>query len=55
VARATSKPQAVIQTGVTTVKSQTSALMFMALYSKEKKNMMRLIFKNCQDKFGSKV
>ena len=37
VARATSKlPQAVIQTGVTTVKSQTSALMFLALYSKNK-------------------
>lgn len=37
VARATSKlPQAVIQTGVTTLKSQTSALMFMALYSKNK-------------------
>lgn len=37
VARATSKlPQAVIQTGVTTVKSQTSALMFMSLYSKNK-------------------
>lgn len=35
VARATSKlPQAVIQTGVTTVKSQTSALMFLSLYSK---------------------
>lgn len=34
VARATSKlPQAVVQTGVTTVKSQTSALMFFALYS----------------------
>ena len=34
VARATSKlPQAVLQTGVTTVKSQTSALMFFALYS----------------------
>ncbi len=34
VARATSKlPQAVIQTGVTTVKSQSSALMFLALYS----------------------
>lgn len=37
VARATSKlPQAVIQTGVTTIKSQTSALMFLALYSKNK-------------------
>ncbi|MDD3005428.1 efflux RND transporter permease subunit [Flavobacterium sp.] len=37
VARATSKlPQAVIQTGVTTLKSQTSALMFMSLYSKNK-------------------
>jgi hydrophobe/amphiphile efflux-1 (HAE1) family protein len=37
VARATSKlPQAVIETGVTTVKSQTSALMFLALYSKNK-------------------
>lgn len=37
VARATSKlPQAVIQTGVTTLKSQTSALMFLALYSKNK-------------------
>ncbi|RZK10900.1 MAG: efflux RND transporter permease subunit [Flavobacterium sp.] len=37
VARATSKlPQAVIQTGVTTLKSQTSALMFFALYSKNK-------------------
>lgn len=35
VSRATSKlPQAVIQTGVTTLKSQTSALMFLALYSK---------------------
>ena len=35
VARATSKlPQAVVQTGVTTVKSQTSALMFLSLYSK---------------------
>ena len=35
VARATSKlPQAVIQTGVTTLKSQTSALMFLSLYSK---------------------
>lgn len=34
VARATSKlPQAVVQTGVTTVKSQTSALMFLSLYS----------------------
>ena len=34
VARATSKlPQSVIQTGVTTVKSQSSALMFLALYS----------------------
>ncbi len=34
VARATSKlPQAVIQTGVTTVKSQTGALMFLSLYS----------------------
>ncbi|WP_306351473.1 efflux RND transporter permease subunit [Flavobacterium sp. '19STA2R22 D10 B1'] len=34
VSRATSKlPQAVIQTGVTTLKSQTSALMFFALYS----------------------
>ena len=34
VARATSKlPQAVVQTGVTTLKSQTSALMFFALYS----------------------
>ena len=34
VARANSKlPQAVLQTGVTTVKSQTSALMFFALYS----------------------
>ena len=34
VARATSKlPQAVVQTGVTTLKSQTSALMFLALYS----------------------
>lgn len=37
VARATSKlPEAVIQTGVTTVKSQTSALMFLALYSNNK-------------------
>lgn len=37
VARATSKlPQAVIQTGVTTVKSQTSALMFLSLYSTNK-------------------
>lgn len=35
VARATSKlPAAVVQTGVTTVKSQTSALMFLSLYSK---------------------
>ena len=35
VSRATSKlPQAVIQTGVTTLKSQTSALMFLALFSK---------------------
>lgn len=35
VARATPKlPAAVVQTGVTTVKSQTSALMFLALYSK---------------------
>jgi HAE1 family hydrophobic/amphiphilic exporter-1 len=34
VARATSKlPQAVVQTGVTTLKSQTSALMFLSLYS----------------------
>lgn len=34
VSRATSKlPQAVVQTGVTTLKSQTSALMFFALYS----------------------
>src|SRR5690606_30126786 len=34
VARATSKlPQAVVQTGVTTVKSQTGALMFLSLYS----------------------
>ena len=37
VARATSKlPQAVVQTGVTTVKSQTSALMFLSLYSTNK-------------------
>ncbi len=37
VARATSKlPQAVVETGVTTLKSQTSALMFFALYSKNK-------------------
>jgi len=37
VARANSKmPEVVIQTGVTTVKSQTSALMFLALYSKNK-------------------
>ncbi|TRW22550.1 efflux RND transporter permease subunit [Flavobacterium zepuense] len=37
VSRATSKlPQAVIATGVTTLKSQTSALMFLALYSKNK-------------------
>ncbi len=37
VARANSKlPQAVLQTGVTTLKSQTSALMFMALYSQNK-------------------
>lgn len=37
VSRATSKlPQAVVQTGVTTLKSQTSALMFFALYSKNK-------------------
>ncbi|CAM3049750.1 efflux RND transporter permease subunit [Flavobacterium frigoris] len=37
VARATSKlPTAVVQTGVTTVKSQTSSLMFFALYSKNK-------------------
>src|SRR6218665_3186378 len=37
VARATSKlPQAVIQTGVTTLKSQTSALMFLSLYSENK-------------------
>lgn len=37
VARATSKlPQAVIQTGVTTLKSQTSALMFVSLFSKNK-------------------
>ena len=35
VSRATSKlPQAVINTGVTTLKSQTSALMFLALFSK---------------------
>ena len=35
VARATSKlPSVVVQTGVTTVKSQTSALMFLSLYSK---------------------
>lgn len=35
VSRATSKlPAAVVQTGVTTVKSQTSALMFLSLYSK---------------------
>ncbi|MBD3582094.1 efflux RND transporter permease subunit [Flavobacterium selenitireducens] len=35
VSRATSKlPQAVVQTGVTTFKSQTSALMFLALFSK---------------------
>ena len=35
VARATSKlPSIVVQTGVTTVKSQTSALMFVSLYSK---------------------
>ena len=34
VSRATSKlPQAVIETGITTVKSQSSALMFLALYS----------------------
>ncbi|RZJ68071.1 MAG: efflux RND transporter permease subunit [Flavobacterium sp.] len=34
VSRATSKlPQAVVQTGVTTVKSQTSALLFLSLYS----------------------
>lgn len=37
VARATSKlPQAVIQTGVTTLKSQTSALMFLSLFSNNK-------------------
>ncbi|MFP9116629.1 efflux RND transporter permease subunit [Flavobacterium sp. RNTU_13] len=37
VSRATSKlPQAVINTGITTLKSQTSALMFLALYSKNK-------------------
>ena len=37
VARATSKlPQAVIQTGVTTVKSQAGALMFLSLYSNNK-------------------
>jgi HAE1 family hydrophobic/amphiphilic exporter-1 len=37
VSRATSKlPQAVIATGVTTLKSQTSALMFLALYSNNK-------------------
>lgn len=37
VARATSKlPQAVVNTGVTTIKSQTSALMFFALYSDNK-------------------
>jgi len=37
VSRATSKlPQAVVQTGVTTLKSQTSALMFFALYSNNK-------------------
>ena len=37
VSRATSKlPQAVIQTGVTTFKSQTSALMFLSLYSTNK-------------------
>ena len=37
VSRATSKlPAAVVQTGVTTLKSQTSALMFFALYSKNK-------------------
>jgi len=37
VSRATAKlPQAVVQTGVTTVKSQTSALMFLALFSKNK-------------------
>src|SRR5690606_28837040 len=34
VSRATSKlPQAVVQTGVTTIKSQTGALMFLSLYS----------------------
>jgi HAE1 family hydrophobic/amphiphilic exporter-1 len=37
VSKATSKlPAAVVQTGVTTLKSQTSALMFFALYSKNK-------------------
>jgi HAE1 family hydrophobic/amphiphilic exporter-1 len=37
VSRATSKlPQAVVQTGVTTLKSQTSALMFLSLYSNNK-------------------
>lgn len=37
VSKATSKlPAAVVQTGVTTLKSQTSALMFLALYSKNK-------------------
>lgn len=37
VSRATNKlPQAVIQTGVTTLKSQTSALMFLSLYSTNK-------------------
>lgn len=37
VARATSKlPQEVVQTGVTTMKSQTSALMFLSLYSTNK-------------------
>jgi hydrophobe/amphiphile efflux-1 (HAE1) family protein len=37
VSRATSKlPAVVVQTGVTTLKSQTSALMFFALYSKNK-------------------
>ena len=37
VSRATSKlPQAVIQTGVTTLKSQTSALMFVSLFSNNK-------------------
>jgi len=37
VSRATSKlPTAVVQTGVTTLKSQTSALLFFALYSKNK-------------------